>query len=197
MAPQESDRDWTSHGDAGTAFHDALPTEGMRSMLRHWIDCRTGTALPQRPPFNPLLLPRELQSIQLHERHADDRYLCRVSGSHIVAVLGFESTNRYIDEVISAAQLKSRTALLNEALDLGRPIFYSGMLAIRGSEWRGMRRLLLPFMKGDMPCLLSMLRFVTDAELQLVVPGAGADSAGVRAKLVLGEDEIAALRQRP
>lgn len=181
---------------AGAAFLDLLPSDGMRVMLRHWAECRpTSGALPQRPPFNPLLVPRELQNIQLHERHAGDRYFCRVSGSHIVAVLGFESTNRYVDQVIAAAHLKSRTALLNEALDSGRPIFYSGTLAIPGSEWRGMHRLLLPFMKGDLPCLLSLVRYLTDADLRQLAAMPDLDANGIKRKLILSEDAIAALRQ--
>lgn len=180
---------------AATPFRDALATQGMRSMLGHWVACRAGTALPQRPPFDPLHLPHELKNIQLHERHAGDRYFCRVSGTHIVQVLGFESSNRYVDEVIGAVHVKSRTALLNEALDGGRPLYYGGTLAAPGTEWRGMKRLLLPFMKGEMPCLLSLVRYLTETELQLVTSGPAYDGGGgIAMKLVISEDEIAVLR---
>lgn len=170
------------------------PTAGMVTMLRHWADCRSTGDLPQRPPFNPLLLPQQLQNIQLHERRAGGRYFCRVSGTHIVDVLKFESTNRHVDEVIAPAQLQSRTALLDQAIDGGLPVLYIGTLELAGSEWKGVQRLLLPFARDDGRFLLSMVRFLDSAELNSIATRHCLEGHGITCRRTIAEAELLALR---
>lgn len=144
------------------AFFDCLPTDGMRRMLRHWNESRNGEGVPRRPPFNPMLMPEQLALIQLHERKPSGRFLCRISGTAIVEAFGFESTGRHVDETVNPADLESRIAILNETLQHGSPILYSGRLVIPLCGWKGVQRLIMPFADahGDRRFILSMLQFL-------------------------------------
>lgn len=145
------------------AFLDRLPADSMRRMLRHWNEARGGETVPRRPPFNPMLLPDQLALVQLHERKADGRFLCRVSGTAIVEAFGFESTGRHVDEMVHPAHLESRLAILNDTLRHGSPVFYTGRLMIPLCRWKGIQRLIMPFAdaNGDRRFILSMLHFLT------------------------------------
>lgn len=145
------------------AFLNSLPADGMRRMLRHWDESRGGETVPRQPPFNPMLLPEQLALIQLHERKADGRFLCRVSGTAIVEAFGFESTGRHVDEMVHPAHLESRIAILDETLRHGSPIFYSGRLLLPLCRWKGIQRLIMPFAdaNGDRRFILSIVHFLT------------------------------------
>lgn len=155
--------------DALPPFLRALPTDGMRALLQYWVAAREGAAMPRRPVFDPLRFPEMMPLMQLHERKADGRYLCRVSGTEIVAAIGSESTGRHLDEVVLPQHLESRAVLFDRCLDEGLPLLYDGRLTVPDREWKRVQRLLLPLADrhGQPRFLLSLLHF---ERLQTVMP---------------------------
>lgn len=142
-------------------FPDILPTDGMRLLLRYWVSAREQGAIPRRPAFDPLRYPELLPLLQLHERQAGGRYLCRVSGTEVVAVSGHESTGHYLDELLQPGHRARRTAAFDQSLDAGLPLFYAGRLTVPGREWQPLQRLLLPLAdrQGQPRFQLSLLHF--------------------------------------
>lgn len=146
---------------APAPFPDILPTDGMRLLLRYWLSARDRAAMPRRPVFDPLHFPELLPLLQLHERRPDGRYLCRVSGTEVVAVSGHESTGHYLDEVVPPGHRANRTAIFDRSLEAGLPLFYAGRLSVPGREWQPLQRLLLPLAdrQGQPRFQLSLLHF--------------------------------------
>lgn len=178
------------------SFSEQLSSDGMRAMLRYWVSCRAGRSVPQRPAFEPTHLPELLPHIQLHERKEDGRYLCRVSGTAVVEAYGFESSNRYVGDVINPANLRSRVAILDESLLSGRPIYYEGSLVLMGCDWKGCNRLVLPLADADgrSRFILSVLDFSRCPPQNRPIPGMmESERHGVAFKVNATETDLAAL----
>ena len=160
MAPEPIDSPPARPAGAA-AFLRALPTDSMRDMLRYWSAAREGEAMPRRPAFDPLRFPELMPLMQMHERKDGGRYLCRVSGTEIVAAFGYESTGRYLDELVVPEHLSSRTALFDQVLGDGLPLLYDGRLVVPDRDWKRFQRLLLPLAdaQGQPRFLLSLLHF--------------------------------------
>ncbi len=176
-------------------FLRSLPTEGMRILLRYWVAARAGTAMPRRPIFDPLRFPDMLPLLQLHERKPDGRYLCRVSGTEVVAAAGYESTGRYLDEVVLPGHQASRTALFDRSLESGLPLFYDGRLMVQDRDWKRLQRLLLPLADahGQPRFQLSLLHF---ERLQPVMPALSDENHGIASVQMMTPDEIAYCTQQ-
>lgn len=180
---------------APASFAERLSNDGMRQLLRYWVACRGHMPLPRRPQFDPLRFRKLLPHMQLHERKPDGRYLCKVSGTAVVEAYGFESTNRYVDDVINPSHLKSRIAILDETLDGGRPVFYAGSLVLAGREWQGFQRLALPVADADGAArfIFSLLDFTRRPPQAEPIPGlADTDRHGIAFKVVARDDELRA-----
>lgn len=189
MAPDPIDCPPCSAAPAATSFMRALPTDGMRILLRYWVAAREGTMMPRRPVFDPLRFPDMMPLMQLHERKSNGRYLCRVSGTEVVAVSGHESTGRHLDEVVLPGHQASRTALFDRSLETGLPLFYDGRLMVQGREWKRLQRLLLPLAdeQGVPRFLLSLLHF---ERLQPVAPPISDENHGIMSLRTMTQEEI-------
>lgn len=174
MAPDQIEPDFRS----SDRFVDRLPLAGMRRLFADWLVQRGGAAMPRRTGFDPLRFPDLISSLQLHERQADGRYFCRVSGGDIVAAFGYESTGRHLDEVVLPDHLASRVALFDEALNDALPLLYEGHLVVRARDWKQFQRLLLPYADSDGTprFLVSVLRF---ERLQPIARPGGTDRHGL------------------
>jgi hypothetical protein len=173
-------------------FLRALPTDGMRSLLRHWAALREGAAMPRRPVFDPLRFPEMMPLMQLHERKGDGRYLCRVSGTEVVAASGYESTGRYLDEVVLPGHQASRTAIFDRSLEAGLPLLYDGRLMVQDRDWKRLQRLLLPLADrhGHPRFLLSLLHF---ERLQPVIQPLTDENHGILSLRMMTPAELASL----
>lgn len=185
-------QDPLDHQSAGVApppFLRMLPTDGMRLLLCYWAAARDGTAMPRRPVFDPLRFPDLMPLMQLHERKAGGRYLCRVSGTEVVAASGYESTGRYLDEVVLNGHQASRAVLFDRCLASGLPLFYDGRLMVPDREWKRLQRLLLPLADehGQPRFLLSLLHF---ARLQPVMPPLSDENHGIMSLQTITPAEI-------
>lgn len=136
--PEESD----------SFFRQSLPHARFTRLLDYWCGKR-GPGVPRKADIDPVEIPALLPFIQIHARQQDGRYLCRLSGTAMVEALGTETTGRYLDEILPARHLKTRTRILDRSLHSGMPIFYAGRLALPGREFLPFRRLILPLSTGD------------------------------------------------
>jgi hypothetical protein len=141
----------------GTRFVDRLDAPE-RALLGYWLGKRAD-GVPPRAAIDPAEIPKLLRDLQLHERMADGRYLCRLSGSAVVAALGLDSTGRYADEIVAPRSWPSRKAMFDRALQDRRPVLYRARITVPGKEWRAYRRLLLPLARQAVDILLSSVHF--------------------------------------
>jgi hypothetical protein len=147
------------------AFRARLGDPALRKMLDHWLKLAAAQAgaAPSRARFDPAAIPTLLRHLQLHQREADGRFRCRLSGTAIVAALDRDATGTYLDQAIRPEAVAGRTRLYNRALETGRPVAYSGVIDVPGRGLKAYQRLLLPFAgaHGTPEFVLSVMAFRT------------------------------------
>lgn len=126
--------------------------------LAYWrglVDRRGG--LPRHKDLDPLDMPRHILSdLSLYWRGPDRRLLCRLAGSRLVSLIGFEPRGRYMDESLQPASSATRERLFHDCLDGRRAIFYRAGLVIEARDHHTIRRILLPVLDdaGVEPCFV-------------------------------------------
>lgn len=155
------------------SFRAHLPHPHFTQLLDYWCGKR-GESIPRKADIDPLDIPALLPFIQIHARQADGRYLCRLSGTAIVEALAMETTGQYLDDILPAHHLKSRTTILDRCLKRQLPSFYSGRLAMPGREFLPFHRLVLPLRsseeKADFALTFSMVDLLTDERMDSTPP---------------------------
>jgi len=164
----------------------------MLQALAYWAARREAESLPRRGRFDPLDLPALLPRLQLHERNADQRFLCRLSGTAVVENLGRETTGKFLDETLPATEYASRAAIFSRALDEGRPLLYSGTLVVPDRDWKHFHRLLLPLANaaGLPTYVLSLLYF---RRIEAVQPPSTATPHGIETIHTFSDAELDAI----
>jgi hypothetical protein len=130
------------------------------ALIAGWLARREGGRAPRLAAVDAQALKPLLPHLQLHERTADGRYLCRMSGAACVQTRGSDSTGKHLDEVVTPEVYAGAKQMFDRALENGRPLRYRGR-ALVIDTWRKYRRLLLPLRQHGDQCdtLLSLLRY--------------------------------------
>jgi hypothetical protein len=156
-----------NHLMANTAFKSSAPQAGaaagtetfrarlsdpvLAKMLDHWLDMSAAAcgATPRRGDLDPAAIPTLLRHLQIHQREADGRFRCRLSGTAIVQQLGRDATGSYLDEAIRPEAVAGRMRVFNRALETGMPVVYSGVIEIPGRGMKAYQRLMLPLADAE------------------------------------------------
>lgn len=151
----------TSEAGCAAAFCRSLDVNG-QTIMRYWCAKRRADGRAYRRAIDPLELPVALLPLlQIHERLADGRYICRLAGTMLAQVYGQDPTGRTMDEMVGGSALQSRVAMFDRALATGRPVHYRAQLSVPGREHRQVERLILPLAGADgtLNAALSLLKF--------------------------------------
>lgn len=150
-----------SGAGCAAAFCRSLDANG-QAIMRYWCAKRRAAGHAYRRAVDPLELPVALLPLlQIHERLADGRYICRLAGTMLAQVYGEDPTGRTMDQMVSGGALASRVAMFDRALATGRPVHYRAQLSVPGREHRQVERLILPLAGADgtLNAMLSLLKF--------------------------------------
>lgn len=152
--------------------------------------------LPRHRDLDPLDMPRHiLPDLSLYWRGPDRRLLCRLAGSRLVNLIGFEPRGRYMDESLQPEASANRERLFHDCLDTRCPIFYRAVLVIEGRDHHTIIRVLLPVLDdaGELPCFVFGAMEVDDRKA--VAPdGDGQPEPGRPITLLTGEPVAVARR---
>lgn len=125
-------------------FASQIVEAPLQALFSRWEDTAIGGSVPCRADFDPLSLPAEmLPFVFILERHAG-RIFCRLAGTGIRALLGFEASQRYVDDLIPQTHSITRGALYARVIDEQTPAYFSGPLKMGGQGERPVSCLLLP-----------------------------------------------------
>ncbi len=145
------------------AFRTRLTDQVLANMLEHWcaMSQAAGGATPKRSDLDPAAIPTLLRHLQIHQREANGRFRCRLSGTAVVQQLGRDATGSYLDEAIRPEAVAGRTRIFNRALETGMPVIYSGVMEVPGRGMKAYQRLLLPLADagGNPSFVLSVMAF--------------------------------------
>jgi FixJ family two-component response regulator len=117
------------------------------ALFAYWLGKREGVAVPRRASIDPADMPTLLPNLQLHMQLPDGRFHCRLSGTAITRLFGFDATGRCTDELPLARG--AREPLFARVIARGAPLLYRSHVTVPGREWRTYRRLMLPLRHGD------------------------------------------------
>ena len=148
---------------AGAAsFRARLADPVLAKMLDHWCGMKAQAhGTPRRNALDPSAIPALLRHLQIHQREANGRFRCRLSGTAIVQQLGRDATGAYLDEAIRPEAVAGRMRIFNRALETGMPVAYSGVMEVPGKGMKAYQRLLLPLADaaGKPSFVLSVMAF--------------------------------------
>lgn len=92
---------------------DDLPSGPHRDLYTLWLGKRMPERLPGRADFDPVEMPRLLPHIALVDVERDPwRFRARVFGTAIVEAIGFDPTNRYLEEVAGTERIQRRAEVM-------------------------------------------------------------------------------------
>jgi len=123
--------------------------EPVLAFLRVWQDAaaRRG-GLPTREDVDALKLPVDLlPSVFIYGRRSDDDrddFLCRLCGTRLVSVFGFDPTGQSYRNSIKPEVYESRVAHFRRCVTDRVPIYYRATLGIDQRDFVAFSRLLLP-----------------------------------------------------
>lgn len=144
-------------------FRARLGDPVLVGMLEHWraMSEAAGGGTPRRGDLDPAAIPTLLRHLQIHQREANGRFRCRLSGTAVVQQLGRDATGTYLDEAIRPEAVSGRTRIFNRALETGMPVVYSGVMEVPGRGMKAYQRLLLPLAdaQGKPSFVLSVMAF--------------------------------------
>lgn len=120
----------------------------LRRMYEYWVEKTRGRRLPDRKDLDPAEIAELLPHLSIVELVGDEpRYRFRLIGTHVVAALGFNPTNRFVDEFTTDNGAKFLIGLFGEVGAKARPL-YSASAFKAGEDGMSTERLLLPFAMG-------------------------------------------------
>ena len=125
-------------------FASQIVEQTLQDLFSRWEDRAIGGSVPSRADFDPLGLPSDvLPFVFILERHGE-RFFCRLAGTGIRTMLGFEVGQRYLDELIPRTHSISPGAIYARVIDEQIPAYFSGPLMAGGPDDRPVSCLLLP-----------------------------------------------------
>ncbi|MCR9070755.1 MAG: PAS domain-containing protein [Alphaproteobacteria bacterium] len=134
----------------GLGFRDTIADPSLAGLYDHWrrLVEKLGR-LPRRSEIDPIDLPRALlPGMMVIEREETGRFLCRLAGTRLREIMGFEPTGRYVDEIMSPIASDLRMSMYTQALNEKRAVFCRMRFAVPGKEFVACDRLYVPAL-GD------------------------------------------------
>jgi CheY-like chemotaxis protein len=120
----------------------------LRRMYDYWVEKAQGRPLPDRKDLDPTEIIDSLPHLSIIEAVGDKpRYRFRLLGTEVVAALGFNPTNQFIDETYEEEGVIFLGGLLGEVCAKARPLYAASAFKV-GEEGISTERLLLPFSVG-------------------------------------------------
>jgi len=114
-------------------------------MYDYWVEKARGRPLPDRKDLGSRGNRRQPSSSSIIEAIGDKpRYRFRLLGTEVVAALGFNPTNQFIDESYEEEGVIFLGGLLAEVCAKARPLYAASAFKV-GEEGMSTERLLLPF----------------------------------------------------
>ena len=129
-----------------------------------------GLALPDRTQIDPLAIPDLLPHVVLwavlHQPDGSFRYRCRLAGTAMVEIHGYEFTGQWMEDFHGAENARIQPEYDFVARS-GRPHHVERTLFWMNRDYRRYRRLLLPFgdataAHGGTAKILNVAHFLTD-----------------------------------
>jgi hypothetical protein len=129
------------------------PFEGREPLLSrlhaYWESKRAGRLMPARRDIDMVEIDRAvLPHIILHDivrvPGARTRYRYRLIGTELVAMVGNDITNRFVDEVLSAEGGRHLADWLDAAVAAKKPLTLEMPVAVPDKGFRSGRRIVLP-----------------------------------------------------
>ncbi len=127
-------------------FRELIPQTALTGLYDHWrqLAAQLGR-LPRRSEIDPLDLPRDaLSGMMILEREETGRILCRLAGTRMREIYGFEAAGSYLDEVTPPGAATYRNGIYQSALDGQRAVYCRLRLAVPGREYVASDRLYVP-----------------------------------------------------
>lgn len=125
--------------------------------------------LPDRTEIDPLDVPKGiLPNMLIIEKVAGGRYRCRLAGTRLREVYGFEIAGRYLDDVMPTAASADRIKIYDQVLDQRRAAYCRRRFSVPGREFVASDRLYVPVLDRDSAeatFLFCVQRFVMSSEI--------------------------------
>jgi hypothetical protein len=123
---------------------DRITAEDAKRLYQYWLTRRSGRQFPSRKEIDPLVLGFVLGRISLVEVSNDPRrFLYALVSAELTEHLGYEMTDKYVDEMPEPGVRDYVTALYTRALDARTPLYEEGAAILDKRVWR-YKTLVLP-----------------------------------------------------
>ncbi len=151
-------------------FRAALTDSGLVGLYDYWTALRDKLGrLPRRSEVDPLDLPPDvLPGMIILERDPDRRFWCRLAGTRLREIYGFEVTGKYLDEIVPSGAATLRTGIYQQALDGRCAVFCRLRFSVPGREFVASDRLYVPVLgeEGDAATILvGAQRYLMSSEI--------------------------------
>lgn len=151
-------------------FRASLTDAGLVGLYDYWMARRSALGrLPRRSEIDPLDLPADvLPGMIIIERDADGRFRCRLAGTRMREVYGFEVTGKYLDEVMPTGAVAFRKSIYQTALDGRCALFCRIRFSVPGREFVASDRLYVPVLSdetGEAAVLVGAQRYLMSSEI--------------------------------
>lgn len=121
----------------------------IRVILDYWLSKRGADVVPPVKAIDPSeISPDLLPWLFLFRREEAGRFRCSLAGTGIVRIDGFDSTGRYLDDILQGGEKKERIKLFDDVVHSAMPLCYRGRRPVSANVERGFTRLLLPVSGG-------------------------------------------------
>lgn len=121
----------------------------IRVILDYWLNKRGADVVPPVRAIDPTeIAPDLLPWLFLFRREDKGRFQCCLVGTGIVRIDGFDSTGRYLDDVLQGSEKKERIKLFDDVIHTAMPLCYRDRRRVSADAERGFTRLLLPVSGG-------------------------------------------------
>jgi len=152
-------------------FIDMLPTADARACLLAWRKARRGPGLPRLRDFAPFEIPPRLVPwTLLYHRRPDGELIYGLAGEEMIHLFRTNPKGRRILEYALPEERASRLAVLNQVIDGGLPVWFTGALLFEDKQHIPIGRLCLPVDTGDGPGILLIYVSLGPAPLPRLQP---------------------------
>ena len=151
-------------------FRASLTDAGLIGLYDYWVGLRESLGrLPRRSEIDPLDLPSDvLPGMIIIERDAEHRFWCRLAGTRMREIYGFEVTGKYLDDVIPTGAVAFRRKIYQMALDGRCAVFCRLRFSVPGREFVASDRLYVPVVNDDtdeVTVLVGAQRYLMSSEI--------------------------------
>ncbi|MGH7088322.1 MAG: PAS domain-containing protein, partial [Stellaceae bacterium] len=119
--------------------------EVLEFAFRYWVQKAAGGTMPPRRALDPAEIKALLPHLSIFERVGSPmRYRCRLAGTKVVAAIGCNFADRFLDETMTDDDAAFLTRQLDRVIATGLPLYVASSFRAADSDL-ATERLLLPF----------------------------------------------------